>query len=343
MLRSILDDDYALCLSPGFFCFYAEMGIVNALRSVNLLHVTHLSGSSAGALVASFLAAGAEPSEMVSALMSVKRADIWDLGGFGGLLKGELFQKVLDKHLPVKTFEECVIPLGVTGWSVFGMKTRCINRGPLGKAIRASCCFPGLFAPVVVDNESLIDGGVFDDGGLMALPGLPSSNLVVNIVCGRGRIESSVLPSEYKDARLLTIVLDNMPQVHPFSMETTGPEAYRIAFQATLQALDSAHIQQTHRDHWLVYVDGAQVKSSTAKEIAVSVDGVRGGKVSGGGFSDLGKMKCNERGDLKMEGGNGDELKKHPLRMDEGMDGSDHSTNIAPTTAISDPKRRKLR
>ena len=49
-----------------------------------------------------------------------------------------------------------------------------------------------------------IDGGVWDDGGLMALPSVPSSNLIVNIVCGRGRIRSSVLPDKFKDARVRT-------------------------------------------------------------------------------------------------------------------------------------------
>ena len=47
-----------------------------------------------------------------------------------------------------------------------------------------------------------IDGGVWDSGGLMALPSIPASKLIVNIVCGRGRIGSSVLPDRFKDARV---------------------------------------------------------------------------------------------------------------------------------------------
>ena len=38
----------------------------------------------------------------------------------------------------------------------------------------------------------------------MALPSVPPSNLIVNIVCGRGRIRSSVLPDKFKDARVRT-------------------------------------------------------------------------------------------------------------------------------------------
>ena len=36
----------------------------------------------------------------------------------------------------------------------------------------------------------------------MALPSVPASNLIVNIVCGRGRIASSVLPLRFQDARV---------------------------------------------------------------------------------------------------------------------------------------------
>lgn len=36
----------------------------------------------------------------------------------------------------------------------------------------------------------------------MALPSLPASNLIVNVVCGRRRINSSILPEKFKDARV---------------------------------------------------------------------------------------------------------------------------------------------
>ena len=72
----------------------------------------------------------------------------------------------------------------------------------------------------MVDGRPHIDGGLYDDGGLMALPSIPRSNLIVNVVCGRGRIASSVLPERFRHARLLT--LGNTPYqylilIHPIS------------------------------------------------------------------------------------------------------------------------------
>ena len=126
------------------------------------------------------------------------------MGGLGGLLKGNYMQALLEQRLPVSTIEEARIPVGVTAWyfmlylylkigglslilkepqcvnacvviscfdrEIFGFRTRIIQSGDLATAIRASCCFPGLFQPVSVEGTLCIDGGVFDKSGMMALP-----------------------------------------------------------------------------------------------------------------------------------------------------------------------------
>lgn len=162
--------DYALCLSPGFFRFYAHTGVLHGFQQHGALRATHVSGSSAGAMVAGFFAAGMTTESMVEAILEVKRSDFWDLGGFGGLLRGGLFHNILERYLPRKKFEECSIPCGVTAFDCLRLKTTHINEGCIATAIRASCTFPGLFQPVIVNSTPHIDGGVFDHIGLMALP-----------------------------------------------------------------------------------------------------------------------------------------------------------------------------
>jgi hypothetical protein len=59
MLHQILSsEDYALALTPGFYRFYAHIGVLQALEERGCLRPSHVSGSSAGALVGGFLAAG---------------------------------------------------------------------------------------------------------------------------------------------------------------------------------------------------------------------------------------------------------------------------------------------
>ena len=147
---------FSISMSSGFFRFYAHMGVVHALEENNCLRVKACSGSSAGALVAAFLASGMKPADMPERVFTIKRENIWDIGIGLGLLKGQLLQQILEHQFPVQTFEECPIPVGISAYDVFGFKTNCINSGDLATAVRASCCFPGLFQPVSINSRLLL-------------------------------------------------------------------------------------------------------------------------------------------------------------------------------------------
>lgn len=263
-LTSIIQSrDYALAISPGFFCFYCQVGALHAMEEAGMLRVTHCSGSSAGALVTGFLSSGMLPSQMVEPVLSIRREDMWDIGGIGGLLRGQKFQELLEKHLPQKNFEDCVIPVGMTTYDLLRFRTNIITKGNLATAIRASCCFPVLFSPVLIDNFPQIDGGLFDACGLMGLPGIPDSKLVVNIVMGRTRLSlSQPLPN----SQLLTICLENFPLVHPGTMSTTGRAVYKIARAVMHKALKGERhfIVQMSSNHWIAYLDGLSVSPEEA-------------------------------------------------------------------------------
>ncbi len=124
-------------------------------------------------MVGGFLAAGMDPPDMVEPVLSIRREDMWDIGGIGGLLRGRLFHDLLTRHLPIPSFDRCRIPCGVTAFDVIRLRTTVITDGCMATAMRASCTFPGLFQPVWINSTPHIDGGVFDDIGLMALPVSP--------------------------------------------------------------------------------------------------------------------------------------------------------------------------
>ena len=234
-----------------------------------------MSGSSAGALVGGFLASGVKPSKMKKMVFSITREDVWDVGIGFGLLKGQFFQNKLEEFLPITTFDQCKIPLGVTAYDVLRFRTNCIEKGNLATAIRASCCFPGLFSPVMIDSYPHIDGGIHDSVGLMALPGVPKSKLILNVVCGRNRLSNSVLPDKYLDCRLITLVIENAPFVSPFNMKEMGPIAYSSSKVAMISALcNEGHIQQLGHNHWCVFVDCSQksIPATIPKRIESSTD-----------------------------------------------------------------------
>ncbi len=230
-------DGFSLSLAPGFFRYYAILGAVHAMDEVSLLKTFSLSGSSAGALIASFLATGMQPREVVEPILALERKDIWDLGGrrfLLGLLKGEKFHRLMEKNLPVHHIEECPVPFGCTVYDIIKKKTLCLTEGPIATAVRASCSFPFLFQPVRIGqrNRFCIDGAIQDKSGLAALPCYPpESKTIVNIMFGKDGFEQSMIPRKFKesDAKLITVVIEGIPNASPFSMKSMGPVAYAQA------------------------------------------------------------------------------------------------------------------
>lgn len=100
------------------------------------------------------------------------RGDFWDPPGVGALLRGRAFENLIRDSLPqgVNTFDQCRLPLAVTGFSLSRFTTRVLKEGDIALALRASCTFPVLFQPVWHPQGVLMDGGVFDTAGLWAVP-----------------------------------------------------------------------------------------------------------------------------------------------------------------------------
>ena len=258
-------DGFSLALAPGFFRYYAILGAVHAIDDVNLLKTFSLSGSSAGALIASFLATGQKPSEIVEPILALDRKDIWDLGGrrfLLGLLKGQKFDSLLEKYLPVSLIEDCPIAFGCTVYDIMKRETLSLTKGPITTAVRTSCSFPLLFQPVrVKERRFCIDGAIEDKSGLRALPKYPpQSKLIVNIMFGRDGFEYSTLPKQFHDtdAELLTVVIEGVPNASPLSMKTIGPIAYAQAKRTVNHYLQASFSNQANltkksdRHHYVI-------------------------------------------------------------------------------------------
>src|SRR5262245_56885824 len=128
---------FSLGLSAGFFGFFAHTGVLTVLEDESLLP-NRLSGSSAGALTSGLWAAGLSAADMRDELFRLRREDFWRPSPGLGLLAGRLFQKHLERVLPVRTFAECRTPLALSVYDVLTRRTRVIDTGLLAPAIHAS-------------------------------------------------------------------------------------------------------------------------------------------------------------------------------------------------------------
>ncbi len=226
---------YGLTLSAGFFGFFAHTGFAMALEDAGL-EPERLSGSSAGAMVAGFWASGRRMSELERLFTGVRRGDFWDPSPGLGLLRGALFEALLERELGAANFESCARPLAVSTFDVMRRETNVVTEGPLARAIRASCTFPGLFHPVAIDGRPHIDGGVLDRSGLDGMP--HGRRVLYHHLSTRSRVRRHIRRLSLYAAResMLTVVVNDLPRVGPFRLEA-GPAAIATARRALEAAL----------------------------------------------------------------------------------------------------------
>lgn len=137
-----------------------------------------ISGSSFGAIVGAFYAAGFTSKEMrdiLNQLINPKRDSVFDfllksdiaklLTMFdpqfikSGFIKGEKFQRFMESNLKVSKFEELNVPLRIVATDYWKKEEVVFDKGELIEPIKASYSLPGLFTPVKIKNRVLIDGG----------------------------------------------------------------------------------------------------------------------------------------------------------------------------------------
>jgi NTE family protein len=267
-----------LVLSAGFFGFYGHAGFLSGLREAGLAPAAY-AGSSAGGLVGALAAAGLEPAQIIQLLLELKRSDFWDpdpvgavwhaargLHGGSGLLRGDRFQALLARHLPVRTLEACATPVRLAVTNLSRGEVEIFATGALAPRIHATCAYPGLFRAVEIDGALYWDGGLVDKAPVLALAddatALKLDALLVHYLPSRGRdrlggffayaqgldIGMAIarrdhfkLQLEVLRARGLPahVVVSELPAVSPTQMKK-GADAVREGRAAALRALDAA-------------------------------------------------------------------------------------------------------
>jgi NTE family protein len=84
----------------------------------------------------------------------------WVRGWGGGLLSGTRLGMMIDEFLPVATFDRLRVPVWVVATDVDTGDRVVLREGDVREAVRASCSFPGVFPPMVLDGRRLYDGGI---------------------------------------------------------------------------------------------------------------------------------------------------------------------------------------
>ena len=147
-----------LALSGGGAHAAAHAGVLRALMREGL-PVAGIAGVSGGALVAAAWAGGADLENLVDQASRL-HPWTWVRGWGGGLLSGTKLGMMIDEFLPVPDFAGLRVPVRVLATDVDTGQPVVLREGDLREAVRASCSFPGVFPPMVLDGRRLYDGGI---------------------------------------------------------------------------------------------------------------------------------------------------------------------------------------
>jgi NTE family protein len=153
-----------LVLGAGAARGFAHVGVIKALESQGI-RPDILVGSSAGSVIAALLASGASGNDLNRLALNLDEATIadWGLpfaGRFGGLIKGDALQNMVNREVQNKPIEQMRIPLGIVATELQSGKGVLFRTGNTGQAVRASCSIPGVFQPTIIGGKEYVDGGL---------------------------------------------------------------------------------------------------------------------------------------------------------------------------------------
>jgi len=170
-----------LVLSGGGTRGFAHLGVIAALYEKDI-YPEVISGTSAGAIVGAFIAGQKSPEEVMK---------IFKKGWFfqytklnlpvNGLLKLDGLREIIEEKVEYKNIEDLPVPFYVAVANMNKGAVEYKNSGPLGKTVLASSSIPVLFAPVEINGQYYVDGGLMDNIPIEPIKNDCEQIIVVNI------------------------------------------------------------------------------------------------------------------------------------------------------------------
>lgn len=195
---------FAVAFGGGGARGLAHIHIIETLDELGIKPVA-ISGTSIGAIMGAAVASGMtgvqihdyarsilmKRAEVISRMWSARPSSLSEM--VGGLKVTQFsIERVLHAFLPHQvphTFEELRIPLQVTATDYYGHHVTVFSQGDLRSALAASAAIPAVFAPVIRDGRTLVDGGMYNPVPFDLLKGKADIVIGVDVVGSPQEVE----------------------------------------------------------------------------------------------------------------------------------------------------------
>ena len=161
-----------LALSGGVAKSVAHIGVLRALVEQKI-DIDYLAGTSGGAIVASFFAAG----KSVAELEALGSGMHWqNLAGITvprlGFLSSEKVRKFVADEIGDVEFRDLAIPVAIVASDLTAGARRVFTTGNVALACQASSAVPEFYTPVEIGGHLFVDGGLSEYVPVEALASL---------------------------------------------------------------------------------------------------------------------------------------------------------------------------
>lgn len=154
-----------LVLGGGAARGFAHVGVIRVLEQEKI-PIDLIVGTSVGSLIGALYADKGSSFELELIAFKIEKEDIFDFSVFTsptGPVRGERLENFVREKVSVEKIEDLPIPFAALATNLNTGKPVIIDSGPVGPAVRASSAIPGIFMPVQLGNQTLVDGGVVNN------------------------------------------------------------------------------------------------------------------------------------------------------------------------------------
>jgi NTE family protein len=177
-----------LALSGGVAYGLAQIGVLKVLEREGL-RPDCLAGTSSGAIIAAGYAAGVPIAEIEALAYHTGWKQLFSFRpSRKGLVSSEPIERYVRDNFRITDFGELRIPLAVVATDICSGEEAIFTRGPLDKAVRASCSIPGIYSPVELEGRQLVDGGLVENVPVKALKSLGAEKVIAVNVMGHRKV-----------------------------------------------------------------------------------------------------------------------------------------------------------
>jgi NTE family protein len=240
-----------IVLSGGGIRGIAHLGVLKAFINAGI-KFSHISGTSAGSIAGAFYAAGIDPEEGLDIFIKTRLLRfIRPAVGALGLINIEHTADLLKEYFPDDRIESLKIPMTIAATNFSEGKLVYFTKGPLIRAIQASCCIPGIFKPIMIDDQMYVDGGILNNFPVEPL--LDNCDFIIGSSCNHLKPVQSIthITSLMKRAGVMSINKDmeqkaafcnvliepkGMGEISTFDMKK-AETIYWLAYEETLKTI----------------------------------------------------------------------------------------------------------